>query len=178
MNEEIKMQEAFLIRAMKPEDLDQVMALEQRCFSMPWPRSAFQDELTRNPLARYLVVTAGELVVGYAGIWLIFDEGHITNVAVDPDWRQRGLAKQLLAVLLANARGCSISACTLEVRRSNLPALRLYQQFGFVEEGCRKGYYTDNKEDALILWKRNMNDCAIREDWLLLEEEKEEEEDV
>ncbi|MCE5196107.1 MAG: ribosomal protein S18-alanine N-acetyltransferase [Negativicutes bacterium] len=178
MNEVMKAQETFQIRAMKLEDLDQVMALEQRCFSMPWPRSAFQEELTKNPLAHYLVVTVRELVVGYAGIWLVFDEGHITNVAVDPAWRQRGLAKQLLSVLLANARGCNIVACTLEVRRSNLPALRLYQQFGFVEEGCREGYYTDNKEDALILWKRNMNDCAIREDWLIPEAEEEGKADV
>lgn len=178
MNEDIKAQETFLIRAMKIEDLDQVMVLEQRCFSMPWPRSAFQDELTKNLLARYLVATIHDLVVGYAGIWLIFDEGHITNVAVDPAWQHRGLATQLLSVLLANARGCSIAACTLEVRRSNLPALKLYQQFGFVEEGCRKGYYTDNKEDALILWKRKMDDAAILEDWLILEEEEEGKEDA
>lgn len=165
----------FIIDAMTIADLDQIEELEKLAFTMPWPRGAFEGELTNNALARYLVARKDNKVIGYIGIWLIFDEGHITNVAVHPDYRRQGVADALLRRMLSNAKGCDINSCTLEVRRSNLAAQELYKKFGFAYESVRPGYYTDNKEDALIFWKKDMSDMEPSYDWVNFEEENKEE---
>lgn len=161
-----------IIRNMTLADLDQVMDMEKRCFTLPWSRGAFEGELTQNAMARYLVAEVEGRVAGYAGIWLIFDEGHITNIAVHPSFQRRGIASLLLERVLSNAKACGIEAVTLEVRRSNLPAQRLYEKYGFQPEGVRKGYYTDTKEDALLYWKRCMSDVPETYDWIVVEEEE------
>jgi ribosomal-protein-alanine N-acetyltransferase len=92
--------------------------------------------------------------VGYAGMWQVMDEGHITNIAVHPEFRNYGVGSALMEALLATARSRGIVALTLEVRRSNFAAQALYRKYGFAEGGMRKAYYADNREDALIMWKR------------------------
>lgn len=142
----------LVIRRMSATDLDEVMEIESASFTSPWSPASFMHELLQNPRAFYLVAARGGRVVGYAGMWLIIDEGHITNIAVHPDHRRTGVAKSLIASL-AEA-GCSqgIKRYTLEVRVSNTPAQTLYRRIGFKPSGIRKGYYLDNHEDALIMW--------------------------
>lgn len=137
---------------MMPIHLDRVMEVEEACFSAPWQKSTFHQEITGNPFALYIVAMAGEEVAGYAGTWLVLDESHITNIAVAPRWQRRGIAKKLMEYLLKVSLKQGANRITLEVRQSNLAAQKLYTEFGFSAAGIRRGYYTDNKEDALIMW--------------------------
>jgi ribosomal-protein-alanine N-acetyltransferase len=150
------MESHVIIHRMSDEDLEQVAALESRCFSIPWTRGMLEEELS-NDRALYLVAATGARIVGYAGAWLICDEGHITNIAVDSDVRRKGVGRLLLAALLEGMQGAGVTAATLEVRRGNSPAIALYSSFGFIVEGVRRGYYADNNEDALIMWSRLAN---------------------
>ncbi len=143
----------MVIRRMEESDLDRLAVLETRCFTIPWSRAMLADELS-NDRALYLVALCEGRVAGYAGAWIVMDEGHITNVAVDPDFRRAGIGRALLAALLEGLAGAGVTASTLEVRRGNRPAIALYEAFGFTVEGVRRGYYTDNGEDALVMWSR------------------------
>lgn len=140
------------LRQMVLQDLDQVMGVEHRSFTAPWSRQAFLRELVDNQFARYIVADYHGRVVGYAGVWLIMDEGHVTNIAVDPDFRGRQLGEALLRTLISVCLSQGIRRMTLEVRVTNTVAQGLYEKLGFVRSGVRKGYYTDNREDALIMW--------------------------
>lgn len=143
-----------VIRQAEQRDAAQMAALDQLCFASPWSEKAFSDEIVKNHLAVYLVAEHAGSVVGYAGVWMVLDEGHITNVAVHPDHRRQGLAQELLHRMI-ELTGChGIVSHTLEVRPSNAAAIALYQSFGFIEAGRRKGYYEDNGEDALIMWRK------------------------
>ena len=134
-------------------DLDAVLGIENQAFATPWSRASFLYELTENTRALYLVAREGVQVVGYVGMWVIFEEGHITNLAVDPGFRRLGVATLLLDELAAAAKERGVSRLTLEVRRSNHAAQLLYTKHGFVTTGIRRRYYRDNNEDALIMWK-------------------------
>lgn len=140
------------VRMMREEDLDSVLEVEQASFTSPWSRESLRYEMSSNTFATYLVITVDERVVGYVGTWLILDEGHITNVAIHPDYRRQGLASDLLEALitLVHQKGCR--RITLEVRESNMSAQKLYVSLGFEPFGVRKGYYSDNGEDAVIMW--------------------------
>lgn len=140
-------------RPMCLADIDRLVPIELASFSVPWSRNMLEDELY-NDKAYYLVAEYQGQVAGYAGMWQIFDEGHITNIAVDPAFRRRGIGSLLLDDLIAHARAQGIQALTLEVRVSNAPAISLYESKGFIAEGRRKRYYSDNNEDALIMWLR------------------------
>lgn len=160
------------IRVATEEDIDAMTELDATCFSAPWSRASFEAELTTNQLAWYLIAeelipsfedTEDEsygdahegrvgLLIGYAGLWAIEDEGHITNVAVHPDYRRMGLGSILVDMLIAQTRKEGLRRFTLEVRVSNRAAISLYEKFGFVSAGIRKGYYEDNNEDAMIMW--------------------------
>lgn len=142
------------IRPMMVKDLDRVMAIEKVSFPVPWSREAYLRELYDNALAHYYVALVGEEVVAYAGMWLILDEAHITNVAVHPGYRGRRIGEVLLKVMMEEAKIRGAERMTLEVRVSNIPAQRLYRRLGFHPAGLRKGYYEDNNEDALIMWRR------------------------
>ncbi|MCH4889260.1 ribosomal-protein-alanine N-acetyltransferase [Acidaminobacter sp. JC074] len=137
---------------MTVEDLDQVMSLELACFSVPWTRESFENELTKNMLAKYIVIEEEGEIIGYGGVWYIMDEGHITNVAIHPEHRKKGLGKLLVEKMKHNARIQGIKHMTLEVRVSNVAAITLYSRMGFEKAGIRPKYYTDNNEDALIMW--------------------------
>jgi len=146
----------YHIRKAEAKDVKPLAELDQRCFAVPWSEQSFEEDVVKNPLAFYLVAESdqGELL-GYAGIWMIVGEGHITNVAANPEYRRKGIAKAILTQLFdicENQHG--IDAFTLEVRPSNDPAIALYESFGFETAGRRKGYYEDNGEDALIMWRQ------------------------
>ena len=127
--------------------------LEQRCFSVPWSRESILYDLSENHLAAYFVAELSGRVVGYIGVWKIVDEGHITNVAVSPDYRRMQIGSALLKTMLGITAEEGIVRHTLEVRTGNEAAIGLYEKFGFETAGVRKGYYEDNGEDALIMWR-------------------------
>ena len=104
-------------------------------------------------MAKYIVAEVDGLVVGYGGIWLIIDEGHVTNIAVDEKYRGKGIGSKILEGLIQLCADRNMIAMTLEVRKSNEVAQALYRKYGFKEYGIRKGYYQDNNEDAIIMWK-------------------------
>lgn len=154
------MAEGTKIRPMSVLDLDQILGIEALSFPTPWSRFAFTSELTQNNYAFYVVAEINGEAVAYAGVWVILEEGHITNVAVHPDYRGRGLGEQMMRSIMGRAKAQGAERVTLEVRASNDVAQQLYTKLGFVSRGLRKGYYTDTKEDALIMWKDNLNDIA------------------
>ena len=133
------------------DDIPAVHDIERASFPVPWPDDAFRQELEANRMARYVVARADEPVVGYAGIWLMVDEAHVTTFAVHPSWRRHGIGGRLLLALIDLAVARRAREATLEVRLSNVPARRLYQRFGFRPVGVRPRYYSDNGEDALIM---------------------------
>ena len=140
------------------EDVDAVVALEAEAFTNPWSRETLERELRQSDVTRVYVLRAmGKRVAAFCACWLIFDELHINTVAVDPALRRQGLAVRLMEHVLADAARHGAGHATLEVRRSNGPALRLYQRLGFTVEAVRPRYYTSPEEDALILWRRNLN---------------------
>lgn len=137
---------------MTVDDLDQVMEVEVNSFTIPWSREAFFNELTKNQFARYLIVEVDQKVVGYCGVWIIIDEAHITNIALLPEYRGLKLGEALMGKVMELAREMGALRVTLEVRVSNERAQNLYRKFGFEEGAIRKQYYTDNMEDALVMW--------------------------
>ena len=143
----------IVIELMKNDDIENVLEVENKSFTIPWHEESFRNEL-KNNLALYLVAKIEEKAVGYVGVWKVLDEGHITNVAVHPDYRRRGIAKALISELLLLCEKEGITSFTLEVRKSNDAAYTLYKNLGFNEEGIRKKYYSDNNEDAIIMWKK------------------------
>src|SRR5664280_2133475 len=133
------------------DDLPAVQVIERAAFSAPWPANAYRTELETNKLAHYLVVRVGDEIAGFAGLWLMVDEAHVTTFAIAPAWRRNRLAERLLVAILDIALDRQATEATLEVRLSNLPARRLYEKFGFRPVGIRPRYYRDNHEDALIM---------------------------
>ena len=136
---------------MRAEDLDSVVAIERASFTMPWSRGAFLYEMEKNRVARCLVMRDGGVVVGYVCLWEIGDELHITNIAVDPTVRRKGIGRTLLRGVLDDARQRGLRLVALEVRPSNIEARALYDSFGFRVVGRRRGYYYDTGEDALVM---------------------------
>ena len=132
-----------------------VYELSKECFAIPWTLESINNELN-NPLAKYVIaqdLSTGE-VVGFVGVWIIAGEGDITNIAVSSKYRKQGIASNLLIKLFDVCKTFNCEDITLEVRVSNIPAQNLYKKFNFKEEGIRKEYYSDNGEDAIIMWKR------------------------
>ncbi len=144
--------ESINIRRATIMDIDSIIAVEKESFSTPWPRQAFVDELTRNIVSYYIVMEQHGEVVGYMGMWIIVDEAHITNIAVHPKARRQQIAETAVSLmkLLAKERGAL--RMTLEVRKSNVAAIALYEKLGFVSYGLRKNYYIEPVEDAIIMW--------------------------
>jgi ribosomal-protein-alanine N-acetyltransferase len=151
------------IEPMRLDDLAPVQLIEKASFSAPWPPHAYRTELESNRLAHYLVVRVGSTVVGYAGLWLMVDEGHITTFAIHPAWRRQKLGERLLIALLDLASDRHAREATLEVRLSNLPARRLYEKYGFRPVGLRPRYYSDNNEDALIMTTDALDSARMRD---------------
>ncbi|NLK21870.1 MAG: ribosomal protein S18-alanine N-acetyltransferase [Epulopiscium sp.] len=133
--------------------IDKICEIEKVCFKIPWSKDSFKKELNENPLAYYIVAISGTDIVGYAGMWIIIDEGHITNIAVHPNYWNRGIGTNLIDNIITEAEKRDLIGLTLEVRQSNIKAQKLYTKVGFTPEGVRKGYYRDTGEDGVIMWK-------------------------
>jgi ribosomal-protein-alanine N-acetyltransferase len=140
-----------VVEPMTLDDIPAVHAIERLSFSTPWPSEAFEEELNRNRLAHYLVARRNGEVLGFGGVWMMVDEAHVTTFSVHPDVRRHGVGTRLLLGLLERARQLGAARMTLEVRVSNAAAQALYAKLGFAEAGIRRGYYTDDGEDALIM---------------------------
>ena len=160
---------------MTVDDVDAVHAIEVACFRTPWSRKSFYDEVTQNACARYMVVREDGVAIAYAGVWFVLDEGHITNIAVRPDRRGQGVGEMVTRGLIQLAADSGMSWITLEVRRSNRPAISLYKKLGFTEVGCRKRYY-ENNEDAILMTLLELPEGHPENDPFLVYEDDEEEE--
>lgn len=144
-------------RKMLPEDASSVEVVEKACFDMPWSRESFWQEAC-NEKAYYLLAQVDEKVIGYVGMWVLFDEAQITNVAVSPEYQNKGIGRLMMQEIMKIAKEKKANAMTLEVRPSNDSALHLYESLGFKSVGRRRGYYEDG-EDAEIMW---LTDLATR----------------
>jgi ribosomal-protein-alanine N-acetyltransferase len=150
-----------VVGAMRLDDVAAVHEIERLSFRTSWPSYAFEQELRGNRLAHYIVARAGERVVGFAGVWLMVDEAHITTFGVHPDWRRQGIGRQLLLNLVELSRTIGARRMTLEVRASNEAAQALYRAYGFEVAGRRPRYYTDDGEDALVMSTPELDDPRI-----------------
>ena len=154
---------ALRVEPMTLDDIPAVHAIERASFAVPWPDEAYSNELRTNRLASYVVARLGEDVVGFAGIWVMVDEAHVTTFAVDPRWRRRGVGERLLLAMLDLSIARHAREATLEVRLSNLPARKLYEKYGFRPVGIRPRYYSDNGEDALIMTTEALASSGMQE---------------
>jgi ribosomal-protein-alanine N-acetyltransferase len=143
---------AIEIRTLGLGDLDAIEAIEKRAYRTPWSRSMFASELAK-PTSICLGAFEGERLMGYTINSRYVDAWHVMNVAVDPEYQRRGVASQLLERLFELTADDERRGYTLEVRVSNQDAIHLYEKLGFEPRGVRRGYYTDNREDALIMWR-------------------------
>lgn len=145
------------IKPMQKEDIDQVAEIEKAAYGEHhWSKDSFYEELS-NKLAHYscAIKSDGE-IVGFSGIWHIIDEAHITNIAVNPKFKKQKIGETLLKNMIDECYKSMIKYITLEVRESNIPAIKLYEKYGFKSLGVRKNYYQDNNENALIMWTENI----------------------
>ncbi len=149
------MVELVSLERMRRDDVPRIMEIERQCFSTPWHESAYVTELV-NRSAYYVVARIGDAIVGYAGMWVIMDESHITTIGVDPEYRGRQIGEQILVGILEEAQRRGARRATLEVRESNEIAQRLYRKYGFVPAAIRRGYYSDNGENAVVMWVDDM----------------------
>ena len=184
-------QDTFLLRPMEIADIDEVRVVEKKCFPTPWPKESFRYELERNRMARYFVlrrnspdapILPGESspglirrlfggassveqgsIVGFAGIWMMVDEAHITTLAVAPEFQGKGLGELLLVAVTEISGAEDAKVMTLEVRQSNVVAQRLYEKYGFSRHGIRAHYYSDDGEDALVMWSEEINSPEYQE---------------
>ena len=152
-----------IIEPMTLADVGAAHEIERVSFATPWPAYAFEQELRGNRLARYLVARAGDELVGFAGMWMMVDDAHVTTISVHPDWRRRGVARQLMVGLSELAIAMRARRMTLEVRASNAGAHALYREFGFDVVGRRPGYYSDDGEDALVMTTAELDSPAMRD---------------
>lgn len=160
----------FNIRPMAWADLGQVLAIDRMSFSLPWPESAYRYELADNPASLQWIAetmppeSAQGNIAGMIVVWLVLDEAHIATLAVHPDYRERGIGKQLLSVALRESTHKGAQRAMLEVRAGNLAAQNLYHKFGFEVVSRRPRYYKDNNEDALLMNLNQLGENYLR--WL------------
>ncbi|TCZ76387.1 ribosomal-protein-alanine N-acetyltransferase [Paenibacillus albiflavus] len=139
-------------RLMTIEDIPHIVNIERESFTTPWSATAFMNELTNNHFAKYMVMECDNEIAGYGGMWIIMDEAHVTNIAITGKFRGKKLGTRLLSEMQRTAAFLGAIRMTLEVRKSNDIAQNLYKKLGFSIVGVRPKYYTDNNEDALIMW--------------------------
>ena len=146
-----------VLTPMRRRHLRAVSRIEQATSGRPWSLGLFIGELAMPDSREYLVARVGHQVVGYAGMMLVVDEGHITTIAVDPMWQRRGIGRRLLLQLARRGIARGVRQLTLEVRVGNTGAQAMYRAFGFAPAGVRKAYYVENKEDALVMWAHDVD---------------------
>lgn len=150
------------ISPMRVDDIPDVLRVESMCFATPWPRNAFHNELTENKLAHYFIGRINDEVIGYGGLWVILEDAHITTVAVHPSHQCRRYGERLLVRLLDESIERGACWVTLEVRESNTAAQNLYKKYGFTVVNTRRGYYSDNDENALVMWAGNLKGAVFQ----------------
>jgi ribosomal-protein-alanine N-acetyltransferase len=144
------------IEPMTQADLPTVLRIEAASFTTAWPVNAFANEIRDNKLAHYFIGRVGGKIVAYGGIWVILEDSHVTTIAVQPEWRGRKFGEEMLLRLLDEAIAQGACWITLEVRESNVSAQKLYRKYGFTTVSTRRGYYSDNGENALVMWAGNL----------------------
>ncbi len=152
----------LVLEEMQHADVNAVLRIEDAAFHSTWPDNAFRHELEENRLAHYFVARHEGEVVGFGGIWVILEDSHITTIAVHPQFQGRKFGEALLLTLLMQAVAKNAAWMTLEVRISNTSAQRLYHKYGFTTVATRRAYYTDNQEDALVMWAGDLRGDLYR----------------
>jgi [ribosomal protein S18]-alanine N-acetyltransferase len=142
--------------AMRRRHLRSVLRIESKVYPVPWSMSLFLSELALRSTRAYYVAFLGRQIVGYAGLMMTLDDGHVTTIAVDPAWHRHKIGTRLLLALAREARRRGATSLTLEVRLGNKAAQSLYRRFGFRPVGVRKNYYAETKEDALVMWAEDV----------------------
>jgi ribosomal-protein-alanine N-acetyltransferase len=180
----VQIREQLMIETMREADVPAVQIIERDIFSTPWPRNAYYRELASRNSAHYIVLRkqggprgeglrpalgsggsppeADEEIVGYAGMWRMYDEAHVTTIGVRQDMQHSGYGRVLFAALIQAAYDMGAKWVTLEVRTSNENAMKMYEAFAFKVIGRRKGYYTDNGEDAIVMWSDSIYSPRFR----------------
>jgi ribosomal-protein-alanine N-acetyltransferase len=148
---------AVRISPFRRRHLRSVVRIEEEAYPRPWSATLFLSELAQRSSRRYTVGTIGPIVVGYVGLMIVEDDGHITTLTVDPGWHHRGIGTVLLLDVARAATGLGVRHLTLEVRVGNDPAQALYRRFGFAPVGIRKNYYAETGEDAIIMWVHDID---------------------
>jgi len=148
---------AVRVVALRRRHLRSVVRIEEECYPRPWSATLFLSELAQRSSRRYMVATIGPLVVGYCGLMVVGDDGHITTLTVDPAWHRRGIGTVLLLDQARTAPSHGVRHLTLEVRASNTPAQVLYRRFGFAPVGVRRNYYAETGEDAIVMWAHDID---------------------
>ena len=143
----------YKIIPMGKEHIDGVWELEKLCFSHPWVKSAFESEMENENAYYFIAIDNENQILGYGGFWCVWGEGQITNIAVHPDKRRMHIGQAVLDSIIEKAESLKAEVLTLEVRVSNLAAQALYEKKGFDSVGVRKRYYTDNGEDAFLMFR-------------------------
>jgi [ribosomal protein S18]-alanine N-acetyltransferase len=154
---------AVRIVPMRRRHLKQVLQIEDQVYPRPWTPTLFLSEIAQRSSRRYRVALIGPLLVGYCGLMIVGDEGHVTTVTVDERWQRRGMGTLLLLELARSAPRLGVRHLTLEVRAGNAPAQVLYRRFGFAPVGIRKNYYSETGEDAIVMWARDIDTPAYAE---------------
>lgn len=144
--------ENFYVRKMELQDLANVEKVEAAAYNNPWPHDIFYREMTENNHAHYFVATLESEVIGYGGMWLVVDDAQITNIAIHPSHRGFKFGEKLFRHMFDYGVYHGMKRLSLEVRESNIIAQRMYEKFGLVRAGIRKNYYTDDHEDAVVMW--------------------------
>lgn len=148
---------ALRIVPMRRRHLRSVVRIEEECYPRPWSATLFLSELAQRTSRRYTVASIGPMLVGYSGLMLVGDEGHVTTLSVDPAWHQHGIGTLLLLDLARAAPTLGARHLTLEVRTGNAPAQGLYRRFGFAPAGVRRNYYAETGEDAIVMWVHDID---------------------
>lgn len=153
----------MMVRPMRLGDVSEVVEIDRLSFSMPWSARSYRFEIERNPAALLFVAEVDGAVLGYIGLWELVDVGHISTLAVHPNHRRQGIARQLIEAGLRALADRGIGEVTLEVRESNTGAQNLYSRFGFEVVGRRREYYRDNREDALVMTLEDVHSVIAQE---------------
>lgn len=149
--------DGIIFRPMTADDVDAVAKMEKICFRSPWSKRMLREELN-NSVSYYHILEYEKEIIAYAGMWLLYNEAHITNVAVLPAHRRKGLGRRIMLLSMQAAAELKATEMTLEVRESNIGAQEMYKQLDFHYAGTRKRYYSDTGEDAFILWNRDIRE--------------------
>jgi [ribosomal protein S18]-alanine N-acetyltransferase len=154
---------AVRVSPLRRRHLRSVVHIEEECYPRPWSATVFLSELAQRSSRRYTVATIGPLVVGYSGLMIVQQDGHITTLTVDPAWHHRGIGTVLLLDQARAAPALGVRNLTLEVRASNSAAQALYRRFGFAPVGVRRNYYAETGEDAIVMWARDIDSAPYAE---------------